>query len=144
MDRWTPRPPGRGGGTLRRRVEGGLGVAAVAGLALAVRAADPRVPGRWPTCPVHALTGLACPGCGSLRAAGALVHGQLLEAVDYNALLVVALPVAALAWGRSVLGAGRRPRRRAPVHLGPAVLVTLVLWTIVRNLPAWPLTVLAP
>jgi hypothetical protein len=142
MDQLTQGPLRRGG-TLRRRVEGGLGAAGVVVLALAVRAVDPRVPGRWPTCPVNALTGLACPGCGSLRAAGALVHGQLLEAVDFNALLVVALPVAALAWGWSVLGAGR-PRRRAPVHLGPAVLLTLVLWTIVRNLPAWPLAVLAP
>jgi hypothetical protein len=144
MDRLTQRPPGRGGGTLRRRVEGGLGAAAVVALALAVRAVDPRVPGRWPTCPVNALTGLACPGCGSLRAAGALVHGQVLEAVDHNALLVLALPVAALAWGWSFLGAGRRPRRWARVNLGPAVLLTLVLWTILRNLPAWPLTVLAP
>jgi len=140
MDRLTQRSLGRGGGTLRRRVEGGLGAAAVVALAIAVRAVDPRIPGRWPTCPVNALTGLACPGCGSLRAVGALVHGQLLEAVGYNALLVLALPVAVLAGARAFLGAGSPPRRWAPVNPGPAVLLALVLWTILRNLPAWPLT----
>jgi Protein of unknown function (DUF2752) len=129
---------------LCRRVEGWLAAAAVVVMALAVRVVDPRIPGRWPTCPVSAFTGLACPGCGSLRAAGALAHGQVLQALDHNALLVLVLLLAVLAWGWSLAVGGRRPPPWARVNLGPTVLLTLALWTILRNLPAWPLTVLAP
>jgi hypothetical protein len=52
--------------------------------------------------------------------------------------------MAVLAWGWSILGSGRRPRWWTQVNPGPFVLLTLVLWTVLRNLPVWPLTVLAP
>ena len=46
----------------------------------------------FPPCPLHALTGLNCPGCGATRAGCELLHGHVLAALHLNALLVVAAP----------------------------------------------------
>lgn len=110
------------------------GVARTAVLAAAtttyVALVDPHVPGRYPTCPWHAVTGLWCPGCGGLRAAHDLAHGQLAPAVGENALAVLLLPVlvVGLVTGRD------RPRRRRLLLLVGAALA--VAFTVLRNLPA--------
>ena len=44
----------------------------------------------YPQCLFHTLTGLQCPGCGSLRALHALLHGEIRRAVALNPLLFVA------------------------------------------------------
>ena len=41
---------------------------------------------------MYQLTGLACPGCGSLRALHQLTHGHFGEALRLNPMLVMALP----------------------------------------------------
>lgn len=48
--------------------------------------------GIWPKCPIYALTGFYCPGCGGLRATEALLHGNWQLAIDQNALLPI-IPV---------------------------------------------------
>lgn len=49
-----------------------------------------------PLCPLHALSGIPCPTCGSTRAAGALLHGDLKTALTHNPLMIVAFLAAAL------------------------------------------------
>ncbi|NIM07518.1 MAG: DUF2752 domain-containing protein, partial [Armatimonadetes bacterium] len=46
----------------------------------------------YPPCPFNMLSGLYCPGCGSLRALHQLSHGHLLAALYLNPLMVIALP----------------------------------------------------
>lgn len=53
-------------------------------LACAVRESSP---GCW----FRRLTGLACPGCGGTRAAGALLKGNILAAFQYNLFLPIAI-----------------------------------------------------
>jgi hypothetical protein len=53
--------------------------------------------GFYPRCVFHALTGLQCPGCGGLRAAHHLLHGEIATAFAFNPLLVLAAPVALFA-----------------------------------------------
>jgi len=48
--------------------------------------------GFYPQCPVFRYAHLYCPGCGLTRALAALVHGQLDEAIHYNALAVLLVP----------------------------------------------------
>lgn len=69
-----------------------LGALMLAAALVVLFACDPlRVP-IYPVCVFHRLTGLNCPGCGSLRAMHQLLHGNLREALHLNALLVLSLP----------------------------------------------------
>jgi uncharacterized protein DUF2752 len=90
-----------------------------------------------PLCPLHALTGLSCPLCGSLRAVDELVRGHVATAFGDNALLVAALPIVAALWLAVVVGcfdSGAAPRRWSPaVKVG--LVAVLVGFGVVRNLP---------
>jgi hypothetical protein len=48
----------------------------------------------YPRCAFYMLTGLQCPGCGGLRAAHAILHGDFSAAFHYNELLTLLSPVA--------------------------------------------------
>jgi hypothetical protein len=56
---------------------------------------DPLTSPFAPPCLFAVLFGAHCPGCGSLRALHALAHGDLKAALEFNAPLVYALPLAA-------------------------------------------------
>jgi len=108
---------------------------------------DPARYGWYPSCPFHAWTGLACPGCGATRALHQLLHGHLLAALRLNALVALALPVAAAICLVHFLRTGQaRPRLAGVIH--PAwiwiVLGIVVGFGIVRNLPVPPFNQLTP
>lgn len=103
---------------------------------------NPNVPGHYPTCPVRALLGIDCPGCGSLRALYDLAHGNVVGALDRNALLLLVLPLVVVEAVRWVLNRPPSPllgRRYTPL----AVLVLVTAWMLVRNIPISPFDVLA-
>src|SRR5512140_3662198 len=54
-----------------------------------VAAVDPSTVSYLPVCPMYEITGYACPGCGLTRGFHALFHGDILTALDYNALIPV-------------------------------------------------------
>jgi hypothetical protein len=124
----------------RRRRDAWISAAVAILACVAVRTVDPREPGNYPTCPVHALTGLACPGCGSLRALADLLHGDVPAALAHNALLVMFVPAVLASWIRFARGQSSRQ----PSWAAPAVVATLMIWTALRNLPAVPFDTLAP
>lgn len=127
-----------GTGTVFGRLALPVGVlGAVVGAFAYVGAVDPNEPGHYPACPLLRYTGLYCPGCGGLRSAHAVVHGDFLAALQDNALAVVGYVVFAVVWTVWVVRAVRgRPPRLA---LGPAqqwaVGALLLVFTVVRNLP---------
>lgn len=103
---------------------------------------DPNVPGHFPTCPIRAVFGIDCPGCGSLRALHDLAHGNVTGALDHNALLFVVLPLVLVEALRWVVGRPSMPwlmKRHTPM----LVLAVVVAWTVVRNIPVFPFDVLA-
>ena len=83
-----------------------------------------------PLCPVAALSGYPCPGCGLTRATLALLSGQWAAALRYHPLVMLVLPALGLAavgtLGPRRLGErGERLRRwRDP---GAALLLALLL-----------------
>ncbi len=112
-------------------------LAAVAAAFAYVAAVDPNEPGHYPVCPLLGLTGLYCPGCGGLRSAHAVAHGDLAAALQANAPAVLGYAVFAVLWTVWVIRAARgRPLRLDPP---PAVLWTagglLLAFTVLRNTP---------
>ncbi len=89
-----------------------------------------------PLCPFHAATGWWCPLCGGLRAAQALSHADVKTALHDNVLLVAAVPVLGWIW----LAWFVRARPETPPALrsrpvGAMLVVVLIVFTVVRNLP---------
>ena len=111
----------------------GLAMTCAVVLLYAVNPAESRV---YPPCPFRALTGLYCPGCGSLRALHQLLHGELCAAMGLNPLAVACIPVLCL------LAAFPGWRNRPWVCW--SALVVLVAYGILRNVPLWPCSCLAP
>jgi hypothetical protein len=131
---------------LERILAGGGAGAMIAGAAT-LWYIDPRTAGFFPVCPLYTLTGFACPGCGLTRGFHALFHGDVLTALDYNALL----PVFAVMIGFGLLSLiyfamrGRQiPWRLAHPNALWVFLVVLVVFGVTRNLPWYPFTVLFP
>ena len=99
-------------------------------------------------CAIHLLTGLYCPGCGAGRACFALLHGKLPGAFSYNPLMVILIPficlyvaVRGLDW--AVTG-GNHVDGKISVKLLVAILVLILIYGIVRNIPVLPFSLLAP
>jgi len=121
-------------------------MAALAAAITLVHLLGARPPAWYPPCWFHRATGLHCPGCGSARAMHALAQGDLARALDQNLLAIAMLPVLG-AW--AIVTARRVWRGGAfsaslPGGWAAAVLVTVVVFTLLRNLPWWPCTLLAP
>ena len=137
--------------TAARRPAGALwllaGAAALPAAAVLYRF-PPLAVGWYPRCPFFLLTGIYCPGCGALRAGHALLHGHFVEALGFNALLVLAAPFLAYVLAshalEAVTGERRLPRPYLPGRVTQAILWTFVVFTVLRNLPVHPFTVLAP
>jgi hypothetical protein len=99
---------------------------------------NPETAGFYPVCAVHQLTGLQCPGCGSLRALHQLTHGNIAAAWHFNPLLIVLLPMGiwlglreAVRW---VFG-WRWPGIIARPIVGWSIVVAMIVFGIVRNIP---------
>jgi hypothetical protein len=87
-------------------------------------------------CPFHLLTGLYCPGCGSLRAMHSLLHGRVADALSFNPLMVVSIPVLGLMLFN--------PRWMYRPWVPWVVFGILIGYGVARNIPVWPFHMLAP
>jgi hypothetical protein len=102
---------------------------------------DPAAHGFYPFCVFYRTTGLLCPGCGSLRAFHHLLHGEWIEAVRYNPLLVASIPL--FVWLGVRLAGIALGRKVKPIVIKPrwmwAGFAVLAGFGILRNLPLAPL-----
>ncbi|MFC3896088.1 DUF2752 domain-containing protein [Lentzea rhizosphaerae] len=97
---------------------------------------DPNEPGNLlPKCPFKWVTGLDCPGCGATRMVHALLHGDVVGAFHYNAvLLTLGVPLAVWLFARWTRDRWTGERRSVPKSVGFAVLVVSAVWGVARNL----------
>lgn len=89
-------------------------------------------------CPIHALTGLYCPGCGISRMMLALIRGDFGDMFRYNLVLPFILPVLAvlivydevkyIRYGSIVAG---------KIHNSICIIIIAVLlvYGVIRNIP---------
>jgi hypothetical protein len=112
-----------------------------------LRLFDPATSGVFPPCPVRYLTGLYCPGCGSLRAMHALLHGELRRAWAMNPLMIIMLPFVTYGLVSAAL-LELRGKSLPQVMLSAkwirAFCVVVILYAVARNLPLYPFDLLAP
>jgi hypothetical protein len=122
------------------RLRGPVSVAAgIAAATLALHLRDPHVSHSYGVCPLHALTGLYCPGCGGLRGVNDLTDGHLGQAASSNLLMVLAIPFAAVLFARWAHAAwtGREISAIPPVPVAVrwGLVAVVVVFTVARNLP---------
>lgn len=96
--------------------------------------------GLFPSCPFHSLTGLKCPGCGTLRALHQIIHGNISAGFLLNPLMFVCLPL--LFWfvanHFSTLVRGRAlPGFNTRAWVCGGVLAVVMVYWVVRNLVSW-------
>ncbi|WP_374403280.1 DUF2752 domain-containing protein [Streptomyces sp. 35G-GA-8] len=112
-------------------------LAAVAAAFTYVGLVDPNETGHYPVCPLYGLTGILCFGCGGLRSAHAVAHGDWIAALGDNALATLGYPVFAVLWVVWLV----RARKALPVviTLRPvwwwALGGVILTFSVVRNLP---------
>ena len=102
-------------------------------------ALDPSASGLFPRCVFLSMTGYKCPGCGSQRAIHALLHGDVIEAFKYNALLLVAVPWIILCLydeSRRVRNPRLYARLNAPLLIW-LFLAMVLIWWLLRNIFNW-------
>jgi hypothetical protein len=94
----------------------------------------------YPRCPFYSITGLYCPGCGSLRALHSIAHGNPARAIRFNVLMVISIP---LIVGLLIYKILRKQDMVNPIFSYTILAVIIIYW-ISRNLPIYPFTFLAP
>ena len=108
---------------------------------------DPTQNAIFPACPLYKTTGFACPGCGLTRGLHALLHGDVLTALDFNALIPLYLLIFGYFFaslvslairGRGIIALDRN------LYLLWTIIGVLLLFGVLRNLPFYPFSVLFP
>ena len=97
----------------------------------------------FPKCPVYAVTGYQCPGCGSQRAFHNLFHGNISAAFMYNPLMMFLIPYILFGVYLEYIAnkLNRSIFRLRNIFFGKwaaLVLIAVILcYTILRNIFVW-------
>lgn len=90
-------------------------------------------------CPIRALTGLQCPGCGSSRCISAIGDGDLVSALRHNPFMTISLISVAI-FGLYGFSSPKNASKLMTFFLNHqrfvavALVITTLLFTILRNL----------
>lgn len=99
-------------------------------------------------CLFYKLTGLYCSGCGSGRCCYFILHGRFLTAFGYNPLAAIAMPFCGYyilkVYIRAVFGRDVLPFFTIGKHLVWVIVAIIISFFILRNIPVFPFTLLAP
>ncbi len=108
---------------------------AAVGVLIFYRLAD--ISAAWmPKCPLHHLTGLRCPGCGTQRALHALLNGDPAAAWHHNAAMICSIPLI-LILATASLARKKHPAFYLKANSSLTAIIAgtlLILWGILRNL----------
>jgi len=97
----------------------------------------------FPKCPIHESFGIYCSGCGSQRAIHDLLHLRIGEAFSHNMLMIPAFILIGIEFTMRI----GYPKRQSLFYYTKTpivLLVVILLFTVLRNINAYPFTLLAP
>ena len=118
------------------RVRASLIAAALCGTGALLYRFPPEQYSFYPICPVWALTHWECPGCGATRALAALLHGRVVDALQYNPLFVCLSPFLlayfALTYFR-IMRDHRLVWPQVPLFAVRYLLFFTAVFTVIRN-----------
>ena len=99
-------------------------------------------------CTFYLLTGLYCPGCGAGRACYSILHLRFADAFCYNPLMTILLPliglyiaVRAADW---IITGGNHIDGKISAKALLWLLILIMIYGGLRNIPVFPFTLLAP
>ena len=116
------------------------GLLALAGFLYVFDPSDSKI---FPPCPFYTITRFYCPGCGSQRALHDILHLDLSGAAENNILVIPAILVIIYNLIYQLL----KPKHQNILYYSSApwiILVIIVIFWILRNLPFYPFPLLAP
>lgn len=97
-----------------------------------------------PSCPFKNLTGYFCAGCGGQRAFHALLRGNVAEAFHDNLLIFIIIPIVSY---KIILKMNGSAIKDVFILKNKGIWIFLSLlffFTIIRNVPLYPLNQLIP
>jgi hypothetical protein len=101
----------------------------------------------FPKCPIYSFTGFYCSGCGSQRAIHQFLHGNILEGLKYNVLVLLLAVVILYDWLVKLIDVLFNKKITNLLHNPKTtylILLIVVLFGILRNITIFPFTVLSP
>jgi hypothetical protein len=99
-----------------------------------------------PSCVFYKMTGLYCPGCGSMRAMHFLLTGSIFLSLRCNPLVIFLFPLIIfllIKWLYAIFGQ-KELTFRGLQYIYWGVLVVIVLFFIIRNIPVRAFDFLRP
>lgn len=122
-------------------------VGSVVAVSIVLFLVDPAGSKLYPPCPFYLLTDLHCPGCGTLRALHRLLHLNVSAALQLNPLTVFSVPFLCYAFLSRVstdFTGKPLPKVFVPPALIWTLLAVIIAFWILRNIPFYPFSLLAP
>lgn len=102
----------------------------------------------FPKCLFHSLTGLHCPGCGSQRALHAILNGHIIEGLKHNLLIVLAFTIIVYKGVRLLITHFKPQYLKTDLlyktYTPLIILVFVIAFWVLRNIPVAPFSYLAP
>ena len=108
---------------------------------------DPTSIDLFPKCPLYATTGLYCPGCGSQRAAHSFLNGDVISGFKYNWLIALLFIILCYMLIIEIAQRFFNYRVHNMLHqsiVTKGILIFVLLFWIMRNIPLYPFNMLAP
>lgn len=131
---------------MKKKFRTGLLVGIIA-LAVLFFLLDPSKNQLFPRCAFNALTGYYCPGCGSQRAIHSLLHLNIAGVVGNNFLFLPAVLAIIYHYIHTFLNKKfnwRLPNIFYMKNTPWVIFGIILLFWLLRNLPVYPFSVLAP
>jgi hypothetical protein len=124
--------------TMKKGLSVTLGIAATGVVLTLLYLFNPVETAYTPKCIFHVMTGLNCPGCGMQRFLHAFMHGNFLEAIHYNYMLIVLIPYMFFFGIERFILIGESQERWKNIIEGRIMTTIMIIlapsWFIIRNI----------